>query len=123
MNFTINCYLFSKHLMDGLPLELVVGDSNMINLDWIEATLRNLEDLLPPNQSKLCIFVLSIMGVPACRAAANRLFVPRAHSQRHTFASLDNRNGRVAHLVTFSNTFSWFGCASARLTSPSTSRR
>ena len=88
--------------MDGLPLELVDGDSNMIYLDWIEANLRNLEDLLPPNQSKLCIFVLSIMGVPACRAAANRLFVPRAHSQRHTFASLDNRNGRVAHLVTFS---------------------
>ena len=48
--------------MDGLPLELVDADSNMINLDWIEATLRNLEDLLPAKKSKR-IFVLSIMGV------------------------------------------------------------
>ena len=52
----------AQHLLDGLPIELVDGDSNMLNLDWIQATLRNLEELLPRDKRKR-IFVLSIMGI------------------------------------------------------------
>lgn len=54
--------LAAQHLIDGLPIELVDGDSNMANLNWIKATLRSLEEQLPSSKPKR-IFVLSIMGV------------------------------------------------------------
>ena len=36
--------LAAQHLIDGLPIELVDGDSNMVNLEWIRATFHELED-------------------------------------------------------------------------------
>ena len=52
----------AQHLLDGLLIELVDGDSNMINMPWTKATLQSLEDQLPSGKGKR-IFVLSIMGV------------------------------------------------------------
>ena len=51
--------------MDGLPLELIDGDSNMVNMDWIQATLRTLEEKLPTTGERKSkrFFVLSVMGV------------------------------------------------------------
>ena len=41
---------------------LVDGESNMVNMQWIKATLKSLEEQLPSSKGKR-IFVLSIMGV------------------------------------------------------------
>ena len=56
----------AQHLIDGLCLELMDGDSNAINLPWIKATLKELHKLLKAKRTDdqdPRIFVLSIMGV------------------------------------------------------------
>ena len=56
--------LAAQHLMDGLPIELVDGDSNMVNMDWIKAIMKNLQEKLPGDDKKSKrFFVLSVMGV------------------------------------------------------------
>ena len=56
--------LAAQHLLDGLPIELLDGDSNMVNMKWIRATLKNLEEQLSSGDiNSKRIFVLSVMGV------------------------------------------------------------
>lgn len=54
--------LAAQHLLDGFCLELLDGDSNMINLDWVNEVLRELK-MLVGNLKRERIFVLSVMGV------------------------------------------------------------
>ena len=53
--------LAARHLVDGFSVELLDGDSNMVNLQWIQQVLTELGQLI--DKSKQRIFVLSIMGV------------------------------------------------------------
>ena len=53
--------LAAQHLMDGFPIELLDGDSNLINLQWIQQVLIKLGEMI--KKAKQRIFVLSIMGV------------------------------------------------------------
>ena len=55
--------LAAQHLVDGMPIELLDGDSNMINMKWIHATLRDLEEQLSDGIDPKRIFVLSVMGI------------------------------------------------------------
>ena len=56
--------LAAQHLLDGLSIELLDGDSNIINMEWIKATLKNLEEQLSSGDiNSKRIFVLSVMGV------------------------------------------------------------
>ena len=52
--------LAARHLVDGLCLELIDGDSDMINFPWIEAVLGQLQMLIGKSKK---IFVLSVLGV------------------------------------------------------------
>jgi hypothetical protein len=54
--------LAAQHLLDGFCLELLDGDSNMINLDWVNEVFRELK-MLFGNLKRERIFVLSVMGV------------------------------------------------------------
>jgi hypothetical protein len=54
--------LAAQHLLDGFCLELLDGDSNMINLDWVKEVLRELVSLIGRLKRER-IFVLSVMGV------------------------------------------------------------
>jgi hypothetical protein len=51
--------LAAQHLLDGFPLELLDGDSNMIRQDWIKVVLYELGKLVERKR----MFVLSVMGV------------------------------------------------------------
>jgi hypothetical protein len=51
--------LAAQHLMDGFPLELLDGDSNMIRQDWIKVLLYEFGKLVERKR----MFVLSVMGV------------------------------------------------------------
>lgn len=53
--------LAARHLIDGFPIELLDGDSNMVNLEWIQQVLIELSKMI--DKPKQRIFVLSIMGV------------------------------------------------------------
>ncbi|EFX65299.1 hypothetical protein DAPPUDRAFT_264901 [Daphnia pulex] len=51
--------LAAQHLLDGFPLELLDGDSNMIRQDWIKVVLYELGKMVERKR----MFVLSVMGV------------------------------------------------------------
>ena len=55
--------LAAQHLIDGMCIELLDGDSNKINIPWIEAVLKETDKRLKKNGSSPRILVLSIMGM------------------------------------------------------------
>ena len=56
-------HLAAQQLIDGMCIELLDGDSNMINIPWIEATLKEVDKRLSKYRQSPRIFVLSIMGM------------------------------------------------------------
>lgn len=51
--------LAAQHLMDGFSLELLDGDANLINLEWVRAVFLELGTIIDRQR----IFVLSVIGV------------------------------------------------------------
>ena len=59
-------YLGARYLMDGFPFEVLDGDSGYSLKDWLEAVLQKAYELMThgfKSQTKVKIFVLSILGV------------------------------------------------------------
>lgn len=53
--------LAAQHLFDGFSIELLDGDSNLVNLEWMKQVIHELCKRI--DKAKQRIFVLSIMGV------------------------------------------------------------